>query len=235
MTFGAEGVAVHSRAQRHTFRVRPDALEAVLRIGLVYTLDVPIAKAGGYQMRSAVRDAASGKVGSASQYVEVPEVGDKRLALSGIVMARARGDAAGDEAALAPRESTPGDPRPDLLDNPADADASPALRRFARGTQVSYACFVYNPWLDPKTRRPRYEMSFGLFLDGREVQTGAPVLFAGADAPSHGALASGGKFRLDPALPPGLYGLEVRVRDAGASRKRRAASQWTEFEVKPEP
>jgi hypothetical protein len=44
-----------------------------------------VKKPGAYKLRVAVRDVASGRIGSAGQFVEVPAVSQGRLALSGIL------------------------------------------------------------------------------------------------------------------------------------------------------
>ena len=50
--------------------------------GLLYNLVVPAKKPGAYQLRIAVRDTASERTGSASQYVEVPDVKKGQLVSS---------------------------------------------------------------------------------------------------------------------------------------------------------
>jgi hypothetical protein len=54
--------------------------------GLVYQLDVPAKKPGAYQLRIALRDAASAKLGSASQLVEVPALASSKIPLPGITL-----------------------------------------------------------------------------------------------------------------------------------------------------
>jgi hypothetical protein len=71
-------------------RLTPQGRDLASRYGINYTIDVPVKKAGAYQLRVAFRDAASGNVGSAYQFVEAPDLGNERLALSGILMTRAQ-------------------------------------------------------------------------------------------------------------------------------------------------
>ena len=47
---------------------------------------MPVKKPGGYQLRAVVRDSGSQRLGSAMQFVEVPDVKKGRLTLSSIVM-----------------------------------------------------------------------------------------------------------------------------------------------------
>ena len=86
LTFGDEGQVVDRLNKTQTIRVRGEIYQRVLRNGLVYFLNVPVKKAGAYQLRIAVRDATTERVGSASQFIEVPNLSKKRLTLSGIVV-----------------------------------------------------------------------------------------------------------------------------------------------------
>ena len=60
---------------------------------MVYSVHVPVKKPGAYQVRVVLRDATSELFGSASQFIEVPDIGKGHLALSGIVL---RNEAAAD-------------------------------------------------------------------------------------------------------------------------------------------
>lgn len=63
----------------------PDEYKRALDSGIGYTgrVEVP---SGNYQFRVAVREAETGKLGSLSKYLEVPDVSKKRLALSSIFL-----------------------------------------------------------------------------------------------------------------------------------------------------
>jgi VWFA-related protein len=61
-------------------------LARVLEDGFVYTLDVPVKKPGAYQIRLAVRDDATGKVGAAYQYLDIPNAKKPRMALTSIIL-----------------------------------------------------------------------------------------------------------------------------------------------------
>lgn len=62
-----------------------DGYERALKYGLIYTALIPVRKPGPYQVRAACRDGASGKIGNGSDFVVVPQVGKRQLALSGLV------------------------------------------------------------------------------------------------------------------------------------------------------
>jgi hypothetical protein len=94
-----------------------DGLPDAVRLRFDMTAKQP----GSYQVRVAVRDRTSGKLGSAGQFVDIPDLNKKRVALSGIVLRRT-GQAA--QAAV--------------MANPPD-------RRFPANSDLYATLVVYNP------------------------------------------------------------------------------------------
>jgi VWFA-related protein len=86
--FGARGGKGVQNGGKYTLRFRPEAAEMARREGLVLTLDL-LATPGPYQVRAAVRDLSSGVIGSAAQFLELPDLKKDRPALSSIVMSGA--------------------------------------------------------------------------------------------------------------------------------------------------
>ena len=83
---GADDRLVARQTKSYEFRTPIDRLPQDLKDGALYTLDVPIQKRGAYQIHAAVRDAATGKVGSASQFLEIPNPKKDRVALTSVVL-----------------------------------------------------------------------------------------------------------------------------------------------------
>ena len=88
MVFDRNGTEVAHLSTGFAAALTNDAAQEALRDGIAYTLRIPIPRAGPYQVRFAVRDRASGKVGTAGEFVELPDVAHGVFALSGIVMRR---------------------------------------------------------------------------------------------------------------------------------------------------
>src|SRR5947209_6332013 len=86
VTFGDNGNVVDEVSRVDRLRVRGDSYRRVLKSGFVYMMTLPVKKPGAYQLRVALRDQASERVGSASQFVEVPDMKKNRLELSGIMV-----------------------------------------------------------------------------------------------------------------------------------------------------
>ncbi len=226
ITFGDNGTVVDQISRTQSMRVRGETYESILKNGFTYNVTVPVKKAGAYQLRMAVRDASSERVGSASQFVEVPDLKKNRLALSGIMMKgmpiqvyqRAGGAAAqNDESNDAIGQSDP--------------NASPALRRFKQGLVMIYAIVIYNAQLDKASGKPKLKSQTRVFLEGKQVFTGSEIPFEVNEQLDLKRLQVAGAIQLGTAMVPGEYVLQIVVTDALAKEKHRVASQWINFEI----
>lgn len=214
VTVGEDGRVVDELNRIETIRVPADSLERFKKEGMVYDLNVPVKRPGAYQFRIAVRDAATERTGSASQYVEVPDLKKNRLALSGIVAAAPQ--AAGANVVPA---------------NLSDQQADPAIRRFRRGSLLDYGFVVYNAKPDRATARPRLTIQARLFREGRQVYAGQPQPFDPQQQTGLERIEAAGRLQLGAALAPGEYVLQVVVTDALADKSRAVATQWIDFEL----
>jgi VWFA-related protein len=82
-----QGIVVGQTREVVDVRLDAAAYDRARQHGLRYAVRLPFKKAGGYQIRAAVRDERSQAIGASAQFVEVPRVGQKRVALSGLVLA----------------------------------------------------------------------------------------------------------------------------------------------------
>ena len=208
-------------------RLVPVALDAeqfrlALERGILYSVRTPIKQPGAYQMRAAVRDANTTMVGSASQYIEVPKVGNGKLALSGVLLK----GVAGPEDASAP-------PTVNDAARAGLADAvllEPQVRVLEPGTEAVYAYEIYDG-LKPADA-DSLQMATALLRAGRVVYQSA---FAAVTTPARQggkvrAIPIAGKLALGPDMPAGPYTLEVIVR--GKDRAKLERRQWLDFEVR---
>jgi VWFA-related protein len=228
VTFGDNGQVIDQADRIYTVKLRGDTYQRQKRDGLVYRINVPIKKAGAYQLRTVVRDTASARVGSASQFIEVPDIKKDRLTLSGIMM---RGVEA--NAATQPAGATAENPAgaAEGASDEANAQASPAVRRLRPGMYMEYGCAIYNAQVDRATHRPQLQAQIRLFRDGKQIYASplAPVSLGGEQDPKN--LSVGGRMRLSPNAAPGEYVLQIVVADALAKEKYRTAAQWMDFEI----
>jgi hypothetical protein len=216
-----------------TIRVRGSTYQSVLKNGLVFIMNVPVKKAGAYQLRIAVRDTATERLGSASQFIEVPDLSKKRVTLSGLVISGYEPKA---EQAGTPTPSASVGARANVngaegAQEEPDPQAGAAVRRFRQGMIMNYGYVIYNAQLDKQTRRPQLEAQMRLFRDGKLIFTGKeqPV---DSNQPDPARLIAGSGLRLGGELTPGEYVLQVFVTDLLAQdQKRRTATQWIDFEI----
>jgi len=199
---GAGDVALETVAREYTLTVPPGKLTGVVRDGAVYTLDVPVPKRGAYQIRVAVRDEASQKVGSASQFIEIPILKKVRFALASIILQNS-GAASGTVDVL---------------------KIAPSRRQFQRGSDMEYFCAVAKGGDRQATTDLSTEIQ--IVQDGRAVYSSSAkiVNVAGSGPAVYGAV------RLTEKLAPGEYYLHVIATDPRGG-KNSAADQWTDFQV----
>jgi VWFA-related protein len=185
-------------------RVAPGKLAEALRHGALYTLDVPVPTRGAYQVRVAVRDQTTAKIGSATQFLQIPDLKKRGFALASVILLDA-------------------EPSPDKSNLPGIVAA---LREFKRGGSVEFLCAVENgrkkgPDVDLATR-------VRVLRDGKEVYSAPARLI---DVPGSGRVVVGA-LKLGDAMTPGDYDLQVIAAERNGG-KGAAAGQWTDFTVLP--
>ncbi len=219
VTFDEAGNVVDQLSRTDVLRVRDEAYRQVLKYGFVYYSVLPVKRPGAYQLRTVLRDHESGRVGSAGQFVEIPDLKKGRLALSGLVV---KASASGRPAVEQGREGAQPEP---------DPQAGEAVRHFKTGMVMQYGFVIYNARLNRETRAPQLQVQARLFRDGQPVFTGKVQPFALNNPPDLTRLAAGGSITLGADMPPGEYLLQVTVNDLRAEEGHRTASQWIDFEI----
>lgn len=236
ITFGDNGRAVDQVDRTYELRLKDEDHKRLMKYGLIYTLNVPVKKAGAYQLRVAVRDAATERVGSASQFIEVPNLDKNRLALSGIVLggmspAKASQTNANEGAPPQPAQASQAAPAADDSAEMYDPQASPAVRRLSQGMLLDFGYVIYNAQLDGATARPNLTTQVRLFREGQQVFAGKELPFNAEKQADLKRLVASGRLQLGANLAPGEYVLQVIVNDTIAKEKYRTASQWIDFEI----
>jgi VWFA-related protein len=242
VTFGDNGTIIDQLSRTHTVRVRGETFKRALQDGLVFILTVPIKKPGAYQLRTALRDVASERVGSASQFIEVPNINKNRLTLSGIVVsgsnpsakqsATANKDPASSATAAAATPAPGAQPqRADGESGDLDPQAGPAVRKLRRGMILSYDYAIYNATVDKGGARPQLTTQMRIFQNGKEIFAGRVLPLDVSGQPDLKRFTAGGALQLGTNMIPGEYILQVIVTDQLAKEKYRTATQWIDFEI----
>ena len=192
VNLGEDGKVVDQFSDTQKLDVDGEAFPGVLKNGLSFVLNVPVKKSGAYQLRVAIRDVATDRIGSAGQFVQVPDVSKNHLSLSGIVISGInQGATTGGDALL---------------------QAVPSLRRLTHGLVLSYSYTIYNAEVNA-TGRPQLETQMFLFREGKQVFTGKLSPFDPGTQTDMKRLRVTGGLRLGPELPAGGYVLQVMVTD----------------------
>jgi VWFA-related protein len=222
--FGDNGQVRSQQSRVVTLSLHDQIYERAVRNGIVYTLNTPIKQSGAFQFRIALMDQNSSRIGSAGEFVQIPNIDNGRLALSGLVLFEEAKTASQDQ------NSTSGGPAPE---RPPDDDLSsgPAIRQFRSGANLLFACSIYNAQLDQTTHLPQLTTLTRIFREGKLVFTGnsTPIEVAAQSDLKH--IPSIGRLRLGPEFAPGDYVLQVVVTDNLARQKQNIISQWIDFEV----
>ena len=154
-------------------------------------------------MRVAVRDVNSGQVGSASQFVEVPDLTKGRLTLSSIRLS----------------EQAPA----------ADPNGSAAVRIFKPGATIKYDFLILNA--AHANRPPELDVKTQLFRAGQQVYADQRPMTETKVITDSTELAAEESMRLGADIVRGDYVLQVIVTDKLTREKYRSAVQAMDFEV----
>ena len=214
MIFGENGTVVDEVSRTETIKARAETLQEILTKGFVSTITVPIKKPGTYQMRVVMRDAATSHIGSASQFVEVPDLKKNRLTLSGILLQRLQ---------------KPGNVSEQRQFQP-DKQRDFARRRFNPGDNIRFDLSIYNAQAR-NTAQPNLTVQYRLLRHGKEIFVAPERPLSLSQALTLENIDSSGVFRLGRNMAPGDYVLQVIVRDLQATGKRAIATQWADFEI----
>lgn len=206
-TYGEDGVARDVTNKKYTMRARGNTYELALKNGLIYSAAHIVHQPGAYQLRVALRDVHSNQLGSASQFVQVPNLKDGKLTLSSILL----------------NEEAPPDGKTDPM-------GGAAIRIFRPGETMALAWEIFNPHVDGK--RPReITVETMLFRNERQVYDSKPQPAALKSGSDPKRVQMNETLRLGAGSISGDYMLQVSVTDNLAKGKNRTAVQTMDFEV----
>ena len=217
-SFGDNGQLVDQIAKTYTLNIKGDAYKKLTADGFIYHFSFPVKKPGAYQYRIAIRDVQGGKIGSASQFIEVPNLKKNNIALSSIVIediTQAEWNKLADPNAARPATNPMGDT---------------ALRRIKIGTVVRYGYEIYNAKLNT-SKQPQLQTKVRVFRDGKLILDGAQKPFELLGQTNMQQLKAAGAIAIGAKMDTGDYILQIVVTDTLAKEKSRIATQFVQFEV----
>ena len=184
---------------KNQLSVAPLNAEQTGTSGIIYNQHTPLAP-GIYQVRVAARDEKSGHVGSANQWVVIPDLSRNELTLSSVLLGG------------------------QVLEKATSKDAGPQIQlsvdhRFSRLARLGYWMFIYNAKRDA-TGAPNLIAQTQVLREGR-VMLASPQRKLNNGGPDPGRIPFGEELALQ-TLAPGTYDLRVTITDsiAGTSVTR---------------
>ena len=214
VSFGENGQLADKQSWTQSMTLKKDQFDELLKNGFVYEFGLPVKKPGGYQLRVAFRDHGSETLGTASQFVEVPDLKREDLILSGVVLENM---AYTDWLRLRKNQSA--------LEK-SDPLRDTSVRQFKRGSVLNYAFSIYNAKLVGS--RPKLSYQTTIFRDGKLVFEGKSQPVEVTD-PS--AIDFTSTLALGSDMEPGEYVLQIAITDDAAKHANSTATQIVQFEI----
>lgn len=167
-------------------------------------------KPGLYQVRVAARDEKSGRLGSATEWIEIPDLASRRLALSSLLV--------GERTATVQNSN-----------NTAATDGVQIsiARRFARTSYLRFLVVIYNASRGTNdTTTPDVALQVQVFRDNQPIVT-SPLKKVSTEDQDAARIAYAAELSLE-AMPAGRYVLQVTAIDRIS---KTSASQRTNFTI----
>jgi VWFA-related protein len=166
---------------------------------------------GLHQVRTAVRDDKSGRVGSAHAWIDIPDLTKKQLTMSSLLL---------------------GERRQSTVTNVSSLDAGgpvalSASHRFQRQSTLRFLLFVYNAVLSPADQKPDVAVQVQVIRDDQPVITTALRKITTDAVTDVTRLPYAAEIPLDN-LQPGRYLLQVSVIDRVS---KQSTTRQTHFDV----
>ncbi len=180
--------------------------DAALANGFVYSQRVPIGRRGAAHVLTAVRDMNSGRLGSTSDFVLLPELKKQRMVLGTLTMGESK---------------------------VSTGPANPASRVFKASLPLPYRFSILNPKLDGASMA-RVETQVRVFHDGKQVWASQPSETDGRMAKDARTLVASSALHLGADFGPGDYYLQVVAKDLLAGKRAAPQTQWIGFQLQPE-
>ncbi|MCW5957420.1 MAG: VWA domain-containing protein [Pyrinomonadaceae bacterium] len=227
-SFGDNGQIVDQIGRSYIVDMKPDVYRRIVRDGFVYHFMFPVKKPGAYQYRVAIRDPQTGVVGSASQFIEIPNLKKGVLTISSLIL-----DNLTEAKWKSLANNTPFSP---AVGDGAEADATDplndtALRTFKPGTVLRYGYEIYNAKLN-NAKQPNLSAKVRVFRDGKIILDGRETAVELNGQADLERIKASGALSLNKNMTPGDYVLQVIVTDHRADAKRNLASQFIQFEIR---
>ncbi|MBN2321687.1 MAG: VWA domain-containing protein [Acidobacteria bacterium] len=226
-TTGFDGLVRDSDRMEHKIPLNTQDVLSVREHGLRFSVTIPAKDPGAYFVRLAMKDLGSGKIGSAYQYVEIPDLKKEGLSLSDLFAVNRKEDL---QLILS---ETGVESAEQFYSTGQNREKSHAIRQYQPGESLEYLALIYHA--DSRQGLPpELETQTVLYRDGTEIFRSDPeaVDLSGVSDPARIPIKR--RLRLGKTMPPGDYMLQLQVRDRQAKKDQSLAARSLDFEVIPE-
>ena len=176
-------------------------------------------KSGVFTLRLAVRDNNSKRLGTAGDFVDIPDAKSNKLFISGLITSEISSD--GRPKALVARPVN-------AAFAPVFSMTSPSIRQFRLGSILPYSFFVNNARPEPGSGKVKLTKELRLYRNGELIDTEdeKPIETEGRQISQRFEVL--GVKNLTAPLLVGEYALQLLIRDKVANR---VSSQSIDFEI----
>lgn len=188
----------------------PETYQTSLKRGFVSTRTINV-KPGTYQIRMFVRETGVGLIGTANDFIDIPNMKSEKLTTSSLFLS-------GQSVEQGKVVDTAG------------LGGTPSQRRFQRTGEFTYLLVIYNPKIDDKSKQPRLEMRTRVLQGAKVIFNGEPRAVAPGEGSSPSRIPAGGMIKLQ-SLAPDDYTIEVTVRDKLRKKQDSIVRREMDFSV----
>jgi hypothetical protein len=195
----------------------PANIEQSEQGSVIYNYKAPLAP-GLYQVRTAARDERSAQVGSSHQWIEIPDLTNKKLTLSSLLVGGHLFEK-GEKRDAAPAGASGG-----ATTTPASASTAASStpqvqfsvdKRFSRAGKLSFWVFIYNA-MRGAGGQPDLAVQVQVYRGAQSIVSTPQRKLQTAGMDDLARIPYGGEFALS-SLQPGRYMLQVSVTDKAAN------------------
>jgi VWFA-related protein len=220
VTFGDNGMPIEHTETKYTIKSKGATYTAMLDKGFVYVLIMPVKKSGVYQYRVALRDSDTGKICSASQVVEVPNLAKSKLTLSSLAVENVS-QAIWQNITQGKVGTGPG-----KIQIPSTLLYDSVLKQFRPGTILRYGFEAYNA--KASGEMPKLETQAKIWHNNAAIIQGNVNKFDATTQSDPRHIKISGAILLKDTFEAGDYVLQLLVTDMAT---KQTASQLFPFEI----
>jgi VWFA-related protein len=234
-TSDSSGRTQGTKNLQYNFTVTDPEIQQIRKEGVDLKSYLPVQNPGNYYVSAAIRDKASGKIGTGYQFVDIPDLGRSGLSLSSIFLINSIKDVS---------EIKSGNIRAEVdsfnaMRHWEPIDRSPALRTYKPDDDFDYLVVVYNAQ-DQDNPTPELEFQSTLFKDGKIHSQDPPRAISLNEMDDMGRIPILKMLVFDRKIEEGDYILQLTVKDKPAEEKSRSklkprvAVQAIDFQIRKE-